>query len=244
MNAIETRELTKQYRGGRTAVDRLSVTVGEGEFFALLGANGAGKTTAIKMLCCLLRPTAGDALVLGDSITDRPEAVKQKLGISPQETAVAPNLTVRENLELAAALYGFPRALAREKAQRMLTDFALGDREKDRAKTLSGGYQRRLSLAMALVSDPRVLFLDEPTLGLDVRARRELWKHIEQLKGRVTIVLTTHYLEEAQALADRIAIMNAGTIRALGTAEEIEKQAGAASLEDAFLALTDGGEIE
>ncbi|MEA5051590.1 MAG: ABC transporter ATP-binding protein [Oscillospiraceae bacterium] len=243
MNAIDIRHLTKRYKD-RTAVDDLSFCVGQGEFFALLGANGAGKTTTIKMLCGLLAPTSGDALVLGDSVTDNTGAVKQKVNVSPQESAVAPNLTLRENLELAAALYGFGRGAAREKAGRMLADFAMEDRANDRAKTLSGGYQRRLSIAMALVSDPSIIFLDEPTLGLDVRARRELWRHIEQLKGKITIVLTTHYLEEAEALADRIAIMNGGRVAALGTAGEIEAQAGKTTLEDAFLALTDGGDIE
>ena len=238
MTAIETVKLKKSYKS-RVAVDSLDLTINEGEFFALLGVNGAGKTTTIKMLCCLLPPTEGDALLLGDSVRENPLSVKEKINVSPQETAIAPNLTVRENVELIARIYGADKKTAEEKAIKILEDFELSDRAKDKAKTLSGGTQRRLSIAMALISEPRILFLDEPTLGLDVRARRELWAAIEKLKGKVTILLTTHYLEEAEALCDRIAIMHGGKLQALGTVEELEKQTGKASLEDAFLALTD-----
>lgn len=238
MDGIIIKNLTKKFRG-RTAVDGLNLTIRQGEFFALLGQNGAGKTTAIKMLCCLLTPTSGDAVLLGDSILTSCEAVKQKLNISPQETAVAPNLTVKENLMLIARIYGADKAAAREKAAEAMRSFDLGDRANDRAKTLSGGLNRRLSIAMALISDPKILFLDEPTLGLDVRARRELWAQLTQLKGSITIVLTTHYLEEAEALADRIAIMSAGRLRALGTSDEIKRETGEKTLEDAFLKLTD-----
>lgn len=238
MNAIEVSGLTKRF-GERTAVDHLDLTIGDGEFFALLGQNGAGKTTTIRMLCCLLEPTEGDAVVFGDSIRKNPTAVKQMLNVSPQETAVARLLTVRENLEMIAGVYGDDRATARKKAQEMMNRFGLAGRARDRAKTLSGGLQRRLSIAMALISEPRVIFLDEPTLGLDVRARRDLWKILTELKGKVTLILTTHYLEEAEALADRIAIMNRGVIRALGTAESIRESTHTATLEDAFLTLTD-----
>jgi ABC-2 type transport system ATP-binding protein len=238
MNAIEIKQLTRVFKN-RTAVDALNLDIAEGEFFALLGQNGAGKTTTIKMLCCLLEPTSGDALLLGDSIRSHPAAVKQKLNVSPQETAVAPNLSVRENLELSARIYGSTPAQAREKAQTAMRTFGLEERANDRARALSGGLQRRLSIAMALISDPKILFLDEPTLGLDVRARRELWKGIEQLKGKITVVLTTHYLEEAEALADRIGVMNGGHLAALGTAEQLVAQTHTASFEDAFLALTD-----
>lgn len=238
MTAIETVKLTKKYKN-RVAVDNLDLTINEGEFFALLGVNGAGKTTTIKMLCCLLPPTEGEALLLGDSVRENALAVKEKINVSPQETAIAPNLTVRENVELIARIYGADKKTAEEKAIKILEDFELSDRAKDKAKTLSGGTQRRLSIAMALISEPRILFLDEPTLGLDVRARRELWAAIEKLKGKVTILLTTHYLEEAEALCDRIAVMHGGKLQALGTVEELEKQTGKASLEDAFLALTD-----
>ena len=243
MDAIRIDALTRCF-GSRRAVDGLNLTVGEGELFALLGQNGAGKTTTIRMLCGLLTPTSGDALLMGRSVVTDTQAVKQLINVSPQETAVAARLTVRENLEFVAGVYGFDRNAAKEKAQEMMETFSLTDRAKDRAKTLSGGMQRRLSIAMALISQPKILFLDEPTLGLDVRARRELWKHIETLKGTMTIVLTTHYLEEAEALADRIAIMSAGKIAALGTAEQIRESVGAATLEDAFLTLTEAEEVE
>lgn len=173
MNAIETRALTRRF-GARTAVDHLDLSIDQGELFALLGVNGAGKTTAIKMLCCLLPPTSGDALVMGRSIVDEPLAVKKLNGISPQETAVAPNLTLLENLVFMAQVYGADQERARQSAQDMLKAFSLEERAKDQAKTLSGGMQRRLSIAMALIASPKVLFLDEPTLGLDVRARRAL----------------------------------------------------------------------
>ena len=240
MNAIETKGLTKCFKN-RVAVDHLDLTVQEGELFALLGQNGAGKTTTIRMLCCLTKPTEGDALLLGDSIVTQEEAVKQKLNVSPQETAVASKLSVQENLELVARIYGSNKREAKQKAQRMMEAFSLTDRAKDRAKSLSGGLQRRLSIAMALITDPKVLFLDEPTLGLDVRARRDLWKVVEGLKGKITVVLTTHYLEEAEALSDRIGIMHQGKMQVLGTAEEITASTGKATFEDAFLALTDEG---
>jgi len=243
MKAIEIKNLTKRFRtrgrSERTAVDALCLSVGQGELFSLLGQNGAGKTTTIRMLCCLLPPTSGDAVLLGDSIVTNAAAVKQKLSVSPQETAVAPNLSVRENLELMARIYGCDRAEARSRADEMLHAFGLAERASDRAKRLSGGLQRRLSIAMALISHPQIAFLDEPTLGLDVRARRELWKALIALKGRVTMVVTTHYLEEAEAISDRMAIMHEGRLRALGTASELKAQTGTASLEDAFLALTE-----
>jgi len=237
MNAIEIKDLTRF--GERTAVDSLSLSVEKGEFFALLGQNGAGKTTTIRMLCCLLQPTSGDALLLGDSIVHNPGAVKQKLNVSPQETAVAPKLSVRENLELISEIYGFGKKAAKQKAEEMLTAFGLADRAKDRAQSLSGGLQRRLSIAMALISDPQIIFLDEPTLGLDVRARRDLWKHLTELKGKITVILTTNYLEEAEALSDRIAIMDRGKLQAVGMADELKAQTGKPDLEEVFLALTE-----
>jgi len=238
MNAIEMHDLTKAYKD-RTAVDRLNLSIGEGELFALLGPNGAGKTTTIRMLSCLVAPTSGDALLCGESVAKNPEGVRAVINVSPQETAVAQKLSVRENLELIAEIYGMNRQEAAKKAEQMLNDFSLADRARDRAGKLSGGLQRRLSIAMALISNPRVLFLDEPTLGLDVRARRDLWKHVEALKSRMTIILTTHYLEEAEALSDRIGILNRGRLVALGTAEEIVRESGKGSFEDAFLSLTD-----
>lgn len=238
MNAIEIKNLTRQFKE-RTAVDSLCLEIKKGEFFALLGQNGAGKTTTIKMLSCLLPPTSGDAVLLGDSIVDNPMAVKQKLNVSPQETAVAPKLSIKENLELIAEIYGSSKEDARAKANEMIAKFGLSERAKDKAKTLSGGMQRRLSIAMALISNPEIIFLDEPTLGLDVRARRELWKVLMELKGKITIVLTTHYLEEAEALSDRIGIMHGGKLRVLGTVEEIKAITGKDTLEDAFLMLTE-----
>lgn len=234
MIAIEAKELTKKYKN-KAAVNSLNLSIDEGELFALLGVNGAGKSTTIKMLSCLTKPTGGDAFLLGDSIIDAPLAVKQKINVSPQETAVAPNLTVRENLELIYGIYGHKRQAAKEKANGMIAAFGMDEIAEDKAKTLSGGWQRRLSIAMALISEPSILFLDEPTLGLDVIARRELWKLITNLKGKITIILTTHYLEEAQALADRIGIMSKGELKALGTPKELTEQAKADNFEDAFL---------
>jgi ABC-2 type transport system ATP-binding protein len=225
MNAIETINLTKRY-GTHTAVKSLNLTVKQGELFALLGVNGAGKTTTIKMLSCLVKPTSGDALMLGDSIVKNTAAVKQKINLSPQETAVAPNLTAKENLELIAGIYGNDKKNAEIKANEMINEFLLNEVADARARTLSGGMQRRLSIAMALISNPKILFLDEPTLGLDVLARRELWRTIEKLKGKITIILTTHYLEETEALADRIGILNKGEIKAIGTVAELKAKTG------------------
>ena len=192
--AIELNQLTKRYKE-RTAVDALSLRIGQGEFFSLLGQNGAGKTTTIRMLCGLTPPSGGSASILGHDIVTDAAAGKALLNVSPQETAVAGKLTVRENIVLMARLYGAETAAAEKRADALLAEFSLDDRAGEMARRLSGGMQRRLSIAMALVTDPRVLFLDEPTLGLDVRARRELWKHIRALKGKVTVVLTTHDLE-------------------------------------------------
>lgn len=236
MTAIQIIDLEKKYKE-KTAVNKLNLTIEQGEFFALLGVNGAGKTTTIKMLSCLLAPTSGDAVLLGDSIVSNPNAVKEKINVSPQETAVAPNLTVKENLELIAGIYGSNKKEAKKKAEEMLSAFHLTEVAKDKSKTLSGGMQRRLSIAMALISQPKILFLDEPTLGLDVLARRELWTAIEKLKGKITIILTTHYLEEAEALSDRIGIMVKGELIAMGTAAELMAQTKTEKFEDAFIAL-------
>lgn len=238
MNSIELKELSKQF-GSRTAVDKLTLSVEQGTVFGLLGQNGAGKTTTIKMLCGLLSPSSGNALVEGISVTAKPQEVKKLVAVSPQETAVAKQLTVFENLEFVAEIYGANKSTAKEKAQEMLLRLGLADRAKDKAKALSGGMARKLSIAMALISKPKVLFLDEPTLGLDVRARRELWRVIEELNGKMTVVLTTHYLEEAQALCSKIAIMSCGELRALGAAEEIMKQSNTDNFEDAFLFFTE-----
>ncbi len=239
MNTIEIHDLTKKYKD-LTAVDCLNLSIAEGELFSLLGINGAGKSTTIKMLSCLLSPTAGDATLCGSSILDRPQAVKAILGVSPQETAVAPNLTVRENLEMMCGLHGFSKEKTQTKTQELLRSFSLDPIAKKAAGKLSGGWQRRLSIAMALISDPRVLFLDEPTLGLDVIARSELWDLIRGLKGKITTILTTHYMEEAEALSDRIGIMTDGKLIALGTAQELKARTGMDKFEDAFVAIVKG----
>lgn len=234
--AIKTVALTKKY-GEKTAVNSLDLTVHKGELFSLLGVNGAGKTTTIKMLSCLTAPTSGDAFLLGDSIVSSSAKVKAKTNVSPQETAVARNLSVYENLIFAAGIYGFDKAKSIASADKMMKDFALSDVAKSKAKTLSGGYARRLSIAMALISSPEILFLDEPTIGLDVIARRALWDVITSLKGKTTIILTTHYMEEAEALSDRIGIMAGGHLCAVGTAEEPIAKSGAKNFEEAFISI-------
>ena len=240
--AIQVNGLTKVY-GSTTAVNELNLSVERGELFALLGVNGAGKTTTIKMLTCLTRPTSGDAILIGDSIVSNPTAVKRKTNVSPQETAIARNLTVEENVRLMAEIYGRDKQSARIEAGKMLSAFGLAETANKRAKILSGGMQRRLSIAMALISDPQILFLDEPTLGLDVLARRELWKGIRGLKGRITMVLTTHYMEEAEALSDRIGVMSSGELKATGSAGELIAATGGSTLEDAFVVLATGEEV-
>ncbi len=234
--SIKTEGLTKKY-GKLTAVDGLTLEVREGELFALLGVNGAGKTTTVKMLSCVARPTGGDALLEGKSIVSEKAKVKELIGVSPQESAVAPNLTVRENLEMICGVHGFPKEKTARKLAELSEKFGLGEVMKRKAGKLSGGWQRRLSLAMALISEPKILFLDEPTLGLDVIARSALWDAIKELKGKVTTVLTTHYMEEAEALSDRVGIMKDGRLLTVGTPDEIKKAAGTEKFEDAFIAF-------
>ena len=236
MYAIKTLNLGKRYKDV-TAVDRLNLDIRRGELFSLLGVNGAGKTTTIKMLSCLARPTEGDAAVGGFSIVKEPERVKTLIGVSPQETAVAPNLSVEENLELICGIHGFSREKTQEKIAELTRQFDLTAVLNRKAGKLSGGWQRRVSIAMALISQPQILFLDEPTLGLDVIARRELWELIRSLKGKVTILLTTHYMEEAAALSDRIGIMKNGGLLAVGTVEELNQRAGTSDFETAFISI-------
>lgn len=236
MEAIRTERLSKRYKD-ILAVNRLDLTVEQGELFALLGVNGAGKTTAIKMLSCLTRPSAGEAWLDGKSILSQAAEVKQRIGVSPQETAVAPNLTAEENLLLMCGVHGFSREKSRQKAAELAEQLGLAPILHRRAGKLSGGWQRRLSIAMALVSQPEILFLDEPTLGLDVLARSDLWDTVRSLKGRITIVLTTHDLEEAEALSDRVGVMKDGRLLALGTPEELKRQTGSARFEEAFVKL-------
>lgn len=237
MTAIETSALTKKYKD-LTAVNALDLSIGEGELFALLGVNGAGKSTLIKMLSCLAEPTSGDAKIFGHSIITESHEVKKLINVSPQETAVAPNLSVRENLEFIAGIYGAKNPW--ESASREIEEMGLSSVAGKKAKTLSGGWQRRLSIAMALISEPKLLFLDEPTLGLDVIARRELWSVIKKLRSRTTVILTTHYLEEVESLSDRIGIMSHGSLVACGTAEELVALSGKENFEDAFVTLAGG----
>ena len=236
MNAIQTTNLTKKYRN-TLAVDQLNLQIGQGELFALLGVNGAGKTTLIKMLSCLTQPSSGDAHVGGYSIASDAQHVKRIIGVSPQETAVAPQLSVLENLQLMCGIHGLSSEKQTFKIRQLSQQFHLHPLLSQKAGKLSGGWQRRLSIAMALVSEPKILFLDEPTLGLDVIARSELWEEIRALKGKVTIILTTHYMEEAHALADRIGIMKSGRLLICGTAQELIQKTGASSFENAFIAL-------
>lgn len=240
MQAIKTMELVKQYKN-LTAVDRLHLEIEQGELFSLLGVNGAGKTTAIKMLSCLTKPTSGDAIVGGYSITKESEQVKRLIGVSPQETAVAPNLSVKENLELICGIHGFSKEKTKVKINELSEQFMLDEVLQRKAGKLSGGWQRRVSIAMALISEPQILFLDEPTLGLDVFARRDLWEVIRSLKGKITIILTTHYMEEAEVLSDRIGIMKSGHLLAVGTVEELNRMAGTNDFETAFVSIVREG---
>ena len=221
-------------------MDSLSLTIEQGELFSLLGVNGAGKTTTIKMLCGLTAPTGGDAFLQGKSICKEPAAVKSLIAVSPQETAVARGLSVLENLELICGVHGFSKEKRSAKIAEVTALLGLDEVLHRKAGKLSGGWQRRLSIAMALISEPEILFLDEPTLGLDVLARSDLWDIIRDLKGKVTIILTTHYMEEAEALSDRIAIMARGKLLICGTPDEIKTSAGAASIEQAFVTIVKG----
>ena len=239
MDAIRIENLTKKYKDV-VAVDNLCLSVRKGELLSLLGVNGAGKTTTIKMLSGLTKPTSGDAFLNGKSICQEASAVKTLIGVSPQETAVAPGLTVRENLELICGIYGFTKTQREEKITQLTKMLGLENVMEKKAGKLSGGWRRRLSIAMALISEPQILFLDEPTLGLDVLARSDLWDMIRALKDKVTIVLTTHYMEEAEALSDRVAIMKDGKLLICDTAEQIKKAAGTDNFERAFIHIVKG----
>lgn len=239
MDAIRTENLTKRYKDV-VAVDNLCLSVRRGELLSLLGVNGAGKTTTIKMLSGLTKPTSGDAFLNGKSVCRETAAVKSLIGVSPQETAVAAGLSVRENLELICGIYGFSKTRREEKIAQLTKLLGLEAVLRKKAGKLSGGWRRRLSIAMALISEPEILFLDEPTLGLDVLARSDLWELIRDLKGKVTIVLTTHYMEEAEALSDRVAIMKEGKLLVCDTAEQIKRIAGTDNFEQAFIQIVKG----
>lgn len=239
MGTIKTVNLTKKYKDV-TAVDNLNLTVKDGELFSLLGVNGAGKSTTIKMLSCLTSPTSGDALLGGKSIISDTLDVKKQIAVSPQESAVAMSLSVKENLVLMCGVYGIKRDEREKKINELSKLLGLDTVINKKAKNLSGGYLRRLSIAMALISNPRILFLDEPTLGLDVIARSELWDTIRALKGKITVILTTHYMEEAEALSDRIAIMKEGKLLICATAGEIKAKAETDNFEEAFIRIVKG----
>lgn len=242
MQMIKASALTKRYKD-IIAVNALDLEIRGGELFALLGLNGAGKTTTVKMLSGLTMPTSGEATVGGYSIVSESKRVKQSIGVSLQESAVALGLSVKENLALICGIYGFSREKTAQKISELSSQFGLDGVLNKRAGKLSGGYLRRVSIAMALISEPKILFLDEPTLGLDVIARRELWESISALKGKVTVILTTHYMEEAEALSNRIGIMKDGRLLAVGTADELKERAHTDDFESAFVSIVKEGEI-
>ena len=240
MTAIETKNLTKKYKD-KTVVNGINLKINKGELFALLGTNGAGKTTTIKMLSTLILPTDGEIKIDGlDIIKDR-QKIKEILNVSPQETAIAPNLSVKENLEFMAGVYQISNK--QKKINELIKIFKLDEVLNQKAKTLSGGWQRKVSIAISLINEPEILFLDEPTLGLDVIARKELWSVIENLKGKITIILTTHYMQEAESLSDRIGIMAKGNLIAVGTSKELIEQSDSKNFEDAFVKIATGGKF-
>ncbi|MBE6948458.1 MAG: ABC transporter ATP-binding protein [Ruminococcaceae bacterium] len=236
---IRTNNLTKRFKD-KTAVNSLNLTINKGELFSLLGVNGAGKTTTVKMLSTLITPTSGEIFIKGINTAENKAEIRKIINISPQETAIAPNLTVMENIEFMSGVYALPKSS--DRIEKLINDFKLEEILKQKAKTLSGGWQRRLSIALSLINDPEILFLDEPTLGLDVLARRELWSVINGLKGKITVILTTHYMEEAEKLSDRVGIMSKGHLTHIGTPQELIEAAQAKSFEDAFVTLANGGE--
>ena len=242
MTAIEIKSLRKEYKDV-VAVDDLSLAIEEGELFSLLGVNGAGKTTTIKMLSTLVEPTGGDALILGKSLVHEPKEIKGLIDVSMQETAIARKLTVEENIDFYAELSGMTPAEIAEVKGEIYRTLSLDEVAGKQAAKLSGGWQRKLSIALALVTRPKILFLDEPTLGLDVLARRELWRTISEMKGKMTIILTTHYMEEAEALSDRIGIINKGKLMFVGTKEELYTVTGKSNVEDAFIEIVSGGQV-
>ena len=240
MYSIETKKLTKKFKD-KIAVNEIDLNIKQGELFALLGVNGAGKTTTIKMLSGLILPTSGEIIIENMNMKKDVFKIKEILNVSPQETAIAPNLTVKENLEFMAGVYQIKDK--EKKIDELIKQFKLDEVLNKKSKTLSGGWQRKVSIAISLINDPKILFLDEPTLGLDVIARKELWKIINSLKGKITIILTTHYMEEAESLSDRIGIMANGKLIDIGTSQELIKKTKAKNFEDAFVSIATGGEL-
>ena len=221
MDAIRTFKLTKRFNS-LIAVNSIDLKIEQGELFSLLGPNGAGKTTTINMLCCLLKPTEGTAQIMGYDTIKEPLKVKELIGVSPQETAISEHLNSWENLALIGKIHGMSSDAVKSRSGELLEVMGLTERGKDRVGKFSGGMKRRLSTAMAMIHDPSILFLDEPTLGLDPQARRATWEHIAQLKGRKTILLTTHYMEEADFLSDKVAIIDEGRIVAEGAPGQLK----------------------
>lgn len=240
--AIEIKNVFKAFKNIK-ALENVNLTVNEGEFLTLLGENGAGKTTLIKIICSLVKASSGSVRIFGSDIAKEKEKVSEMINVSPQDTAVSNNLTVKENLRFICDIYGVKKEEKEKRVNEILKELKLSEVENQKAKTLSGGYKRRLSIALALISKPKILFLDEPTLGLDVKIRRELWHVIKELKGKITIILTTHYLEEAEALADRVVIMEKGKIIEEGSIKEIEEKTDTTNLEDAFMKLVGGDDL-
>lgn len=240
MYEIETFELTKKFKN-KVAVNNLNLNIKKGELFSLLGTNGAGKTTTIKMLTTLIEPTSGNINISGLDSKVNKQKIRERINVSPQETAIALNLSVKENLEFMAGVYQIENS--KEKINELINMFNLNEVLNKKAKTLSGGWQRRVSIAISLINNPQILFLDEPTLGLDVIARKQLWDIIEKLKGKITIILTTHYMEEAENLSDRIGIMSNGNIVDVGTVKELIQKSNSKNLEDAFIKIATGGEV-
>lgn len=240
MYEIETFELTKKFKN-KVAVNKLNLNIKKGELFSLLGTNGAGKTTTIKMLTTLIEPTSGSIKISGLDSKVNKQKIRERINVSPQETAIALNLSVKENLEFMAGVYKIENS--KEKINELINMFNLNEVLNKKAKTLSGGWQRRVSIAISLINNPQILFLDEPTLGLDVIARKQLWDIIEKLKGKITIILTTHYMEEAENLSDRIGIMSNGNLVDVGTVKELIQKSNSKNLEDAFIKIATGGEV-
>lgn len=242
MKAIETYKLSKSFNDIQ-AVNAIDLEVEEGEVFGLLGLNGAGKTTTIKILSGLLKPTSGEAIILGYDLNQNLEKIKEIINVAHQESAVANNLTVKENLMFIGEIYGMERSILIKRLNEIVQQIGLSDFLNRKVGKLSGGMKRRVSIGMALITNPKILFLDEPTVGLDIISRRELWQVIKELRKKTTVILTTHYLEEAEALCDNIAIMVAGNVAAIGTAEKLIEQSNSKNFEDAFIKIATKGEL-
>jgi ABC-2 type transport system ATP-binding protein len=242
--ALQITDLVKRYPTGTEALKGVSLEIGEGEFFGLLGPNGAGKSTLIHCTTGLAQPTAGDIRVFGHDAIDHYQEARVAVGLAPQELNIDHFLTVAETLDYHGGYFGMPKHDRRERAEELLHEFSLTEKRDDRTRTLSGGMKRRLVLARALMHRPRLLILDEPTAGVDVELRLELWHYVQRINAEgTTILLTTHYLEEAEQLCSRIAFINHGEVVATGSSADLAQTYGVRSLEDAYLALVGRGEL-